>query len=653
MPSERFRPVAVGWCVALTAALGVRLWNAFAGPLLWGYDAPGHVAYIFYLDRYGFVPHAHQGWGYFHPPLHYCAGLALAQFDNAAILLRGMALLGSLASLVVGLCAAFVARALAPDRPTLPLLAFVAVAFLPVHLYASPMVGNEMTCTALGAAALAALVANEGRAVPSIRIDIATGLLLGLALLSKFTGATFLAATGACILLRPLHRPDVRGGRRAALRLTVVVAAAGFVALPFYARNVAEYGTPFRMNRDYALTAEVEAAQPPGSRSWRDFVNVSPKLLVDPRPGAPHLIHSIWGTAYVNAWVDTRSMWNRLPEPAAERVRWARGVMPWVGLPLTGLALWGFLLAIGDVRRGRRSAVWVPVLLFAGAAVAAFALFAVRVPRVSALKATYLLGLSVPFGVFAARAFESLVPGSSRRKVLLAAVIVSGAASAVVYTQGVLIPRRDHHRALGVVHSLVGDHEAARDFYEARLAIAPTRSEWLDGLAAAELESGDARKALALYERASHRDRGNPERRLQLGVAAALAGDFGLARSHFGVAVERGLAAPAWANRGAVNAAAGDFAAAEADLMRAIAADSNLRAAWYNLMRVRAEDGRAEAAAEAKREWIRAAGEEPRGYPYGVGVGLLRPERRPLLWFGLEGLELARAPFGPREEGGS
>jgi hypothetical protein len=55
--------------------------------------------------------------------------------------------------------------------------------------------------------------------------------------------------------------------------------------------------------------------------------------------------------------------------------------------------------------------------------------------------------------------------------------------------------------------------------------------------------------------------------------------------------------------------------------------------------------GRADEAAAARQEWGRAARAPPRGYPYGVGVGLLHPGMRPLLWLDGDVLRLARAPF--------
>jgi Tfp pilus assembly protein PilF len=638
------RLLALGWFGAVAVAVGVRLWNALAGPLMWGYDARGHLAYVFYLDRYAAIPWAHQGWGYFHPPLHYALGWALAQFGSAEVLLRGLALLGSAASLAIAGLAAAVTRAAAPEPPGLPLLAFTAVAFLPVHLYASPMSGNELTCAFFGAAALAALIANERRHRPQLRGDVLAGLLIGLGLLSKFSGAVFLAGALAVIALRSL-RDCAPARRRTALRAAVLAGVALALAGPYYARNLAEYGTPFRMSRDYALAAQVEAGQAPGSRSWRDFVNLSPRLVSDPRPGAAHLVHSIWGSAYVNAWVDARSLWNRLPEDDAARVRRARIAMVSLGLPPTALALIGALLALRDVRRGRRADVYVPLLVWAALALLAFGVFAVRVPRISALKASYLFGLSLPYGVFAARAVEAL--GRRGAFAAFGAVVLAAVAAAVVYAVGPVHPRRDHNGALGAVQLLAGDHAAARRFYHGRLSRAPDSIDWLEGLAAVELAAGEAERARGLYARALSGGRGDPNRLARLGVASALAGDFAAARAQLGAAVDAG--APVFANRGALSAAVGDLAVAESDLRRALSLDPDLAAAWHNLAVVLERSGRAGEAASARREWRRAAHAPPRGYPYEVGVGLLHPGRRPLLWLESDGLRLARAPFRGRD----
>ena len=78
-----------------------------------------------------------------------------------------------------------------------------------------------------------------------------------------------------------------------------------------------------------------------------------------------------------------------------------------------------------------------------------------------------------------------------------------------------------------------------------------------------------------------------------------------------------------------------------------------LAPAWHTLMVVLERSGGSEKVAWARRNWQRAAAIPPRGYPYGVGVGLLHPGRRPLLWLDARGLQLAQAPFRSAPTGGA
>ena len=95
------RLIVIGWCVSVAGAAGVRVWNAVFGPLFYGYDAWGHISYVFFLDMYRSIPYADQGWSYFHPPLHYLFGWALMQAGNPKVLVVGLSLLGGAASLGV------------------------------------------------------------------------------------------------------------------------------------------------------------------------------------------------------------------------------------------------------------------------------------------------------------------------------------------------------------------------------------------------------------------------------------------------------------------------------------------------------------------------------------------------------------------------
>ena len=646
----QLRPwLRIGWIVAVAAATGVRVWNALAGPLLRGYDDHGHVAYVLYLDLYRALPWADQGWSYFHPPLHYGLGWLLAQAGSAEVLLRGLALVGSAASLAIAALAARVVRLASPQRPELSLLAFVSVAFLPVYLYTSPMAGNELTASLLGTLGLTWLIANEQRDRPALARDAAVGVVLGLGLLTKSSAGLVLAAAGAALFVRALRRGD---WGRAVLRGAVIAGIALLLAAPWYARNVREFGTPFRMSRDNPHVAKLEESQGPGSRTWRDFVSVSPALLSDPDLRADHQLHSVWGSAYAQTWADHRLAWDKLPSREQPRIEQARRIIVWLGLAPTLLVLAGGLLAFRDALRGRRAAVYAPLLVQAAIALAAFAAFNLAAPHYSATKASYLLGLTLPYAAFLARSLESLATGSAlSSRLAVAAVLAPAAVGALAGTHAAWLPPLDSHRSMGALRFHFGDLEGARASFEANrgLTIGP-RSTWTDNLGAIALLEGlpsRARDLMRVYPPALGQ---TPFRWNDLAVAAALSGRLERAIAELGVAIEAGAGEVAIANRGAVQAALGRLDAAETDLRAALERDARLAPAWHNLAEVLTRGGRADEAAEAHERAAHAAVSAPLGHPYGIpeGFGQYPAETiglRLLLWLEGEELKLARAPF--------
>ena len=650
------RLLFAGWGVALGVAVGVRLWNALEGPRMWGYDAWGHVAYVLFLDLYASLPWADQGWSYFHPPLHYGLGWLLAQAASGEVLMRGLSLLGSAASLGTAGLAAWLARAVAPQRPGLALAAFVAVACLPVHYFMSPMPGNQLTACFLSAATLCALIWNESRPRASLGGAALVGLLAGLALLSRFSGLLVLCVALASLGLRPLMQgawSDTFG--RVAARGALTAALALALAAPYYARNLAEFGVPFQLSRDFELVTSVEKDQPPGRRTVSHFWRLPLAAFTDPNPLAPHLLRAVWPSVYLNVWADTyrESDVTRALEAEKNRRR-STTLLALLGLLPSLLFAVGGVLALGDTIRGRRRSVYLPLLVQTAASLAAFALFAWQVPIWSALKASYLFGLSLPFALFLARALEAaLARGPSWSGPLLGtALAVVAAAASVVAVDGLVLPRRFDAPATGAVHFYFGETAEARRIYGRLAGGARYPVPWLDNLAAVELAEGDASQARRLYQRAveleSRSGRSDPYRVGRLAVAAALDGDLDASLALFDEVIAESPRPELLANRGAVRATAGDLLRAEVDLRAALDGAPGQLPAWLNLVEVLRRQHKADAAERARVGAEQQRRRPPRGYPYGVGTGEVLEwgvARRGLLLFDAQGLRLATPQF--------
>jgi tetratricopeptide (TPR) repeat protein len=644
-PDARARQRGVWlWAAVLTLALAVRGWNALAGPLMWGYDAWGHVAHVLFLDLYRGLPWADQGWSYFHPPLHYGLGWALAQARDAEVLVRGLALLGSAASLATAALAAWVVRGLAPTRPWLPPCAFGAVALLPVHLFMSPMPGNELTLTFLTAAAFASFVAAQREDPPRRGPDAAAGLLCGLALLTKFSGLIPLLVIEATLALESLR--DRRGARRALARGLAIAAIALAIAAPWYARNWSAFGTPFQLSRDFPLVAAVERDQLPGVRHPSDFLHFPLAVFQNPDPRSPALLDSVWGTAYANVWAD---VFRESDVARALSAHPSAGPMALLGLGPTALFALGAGLAWRDWRRGRRRAEYGVLLVATAAALAGFAAFAWRVPIWSALKASYLLPLSLPFGVFLARGLEAVSRrGMAWRAPAGAWLGATGIAAAAVGSEGLVLPRRADAPAMGAVYYYFGEYDAARRIYARLAAGAPYPVPWLDNLAAVELAAGRSERATALAARAVALEDpvriGHAYRRGQQALALAVAGER-VAAARILDEVLAGRELPELrANRGALALAEGDAAAAERHLTAALSINPELVTAWLHLARAREQLTRSAGAEAARREALSAACRPPRRYPHGLGTGEVLEwgvGRRGLLWLDGDALRVA------------
>jgi hypothetical protein len=616
---------------AAAVAVAVRGWNALAGPLGWGYDAWGHVAYVLYLDLFHALPHADQGWSYFHPPLHYLLAWPLAWARRGEWLLRGMSLLASAASLATAVLALRVQRLAAPGREGLAWLAFGAVALAPAQLAASAMPGNEATAALCVSAALAHLVA-RAQGPPSQRDDLVTGLLLGLALCAKYSAWVAVAAVAATLACEAAWaRPLAAGLRRAALRGAAIGVALLAVAAPFYLRNLAEQGALLPTSRNDPWVRAAETGQPPGARTPLHYLRISPRLFEDANPLAPHQLRSVWGSLYASAWFDThresdreRALWLQRGTPAGVRTLLLLGLLP------TALTLAGAALAMRDVVRGRRRGVYLPLLWLAAGMLAAQAVFAWQMPTWAAIKASYLLPASLPFALFLARGFEALLARARAfAAVALAGLGATGLLAAGVAAEGWLLPRRADSPTAAATWFYFGEYARARRVYETLLADSAWPVPWLDNLGATQLAAGEPAPARVAYRRAAQLEASAGAgdgvltlyRLGQLAAATALDGDPRGALEQLDALLARRELPELRANRGALGAALGELAAAESDLRRAVADDAELWPAWENLAQVLARAGREDDARAARASARDAACRAPRGEPRGLGSG--------------------------------
>lgn len=663
------RTFTVVAAVLLLLGAAIRVHNALTFPVLGSYDAFGHFTYVWYVGETWRVPLPTSGWEFFHPPLYYAVMAAiwtgLAGTDPVLRLRMGL-LIVAVASLVHAAVVWDIIRRRFPADRLLRLLAGGLTLFLPVHLYSAAFLGNEGLTAVLCSIALLLLLARLRR--QTWTRSMLLGLVLGLAMLTKITAVAVVAGAIGMIALKALHERRLRAeGVHLAVILGVLLATCGW----YYARNVERYGTPFVMSRNELMLRIVESSQPQAQRSLAEYLLFDPMIFrrpawprsvgdeTEPHGWSRALRESVWTGLYANTWFDGFGGWAVPRVTDSELARRAGQALLVLGTVPTLLVLVGVWSAIVQFRRKGWDDLLVATLLTLGTMLVIFVVGTRVVPIAAAVKATYLMPVTVTFGVCFALGLARLRawrPAAVR--VVTAELALLGAISVAVFWHGLLFDaasirgyfpmiEASEENLYGVVYYAAGERGAARRHFQAAAAGGLYLGyENLALLALDERRPGEALHLLkramrlqpaqsfglpaerAAYDRTTRAEylnltavishmQGRPER-ARRAAAAALRLDLTIPEAHYDLAVvtlERALDDPQ------SSPPAADIARARQHLDRALALDPGFAEARELLAVARSLEG--ECAAEGTRDGGSVVSRERtvRIYPVETGTG--------------------------------
>jgi len=168
-----------------------------------------------------------------------------------------------------------IGREVFPERPVLALGGAALVAFNPQFLYLSGAVNNDIPAALCGAAVLLVCV-RLARNGPSLPTDATLGVLLGLALLTKFNLLGLLGVVGLAYAMAARRfrrwRSCLRGG-------IIVLGLAALISGGWFLRNWQLYGDPTGLNKVSELWSGRSVAD-----NWWAI-----------QQGLPYLWSSLWG----------------------------------------------------------------------------------------------------------------------------------------------------------------------------------------------------------------------------------------------------------------------------------------------------------------------------------------------------------------------
>lgn len=430
-----------GWEIAgiliATVAIAIRIHNALVYPVDKGYDAAPNWEYVELLLDDWRLPAPDAGWSTAHPPLFFYTAAAVGRLlghPDRETTIRAVRLL----TVVLGLLTAVLAMALvqrrAPESPRRVILAGALVWLLPVHIYMSAMLSEEIWVSAFTSLAVVGVAwdVTDPRAPRSLRRPLLFGAIAGLAFLTKLTGVLAIAAVAGAYLFEGWRRSDVPAG---VTRAAAVVAVGGVVGGWFYVHNLVSYG--YLYPQDLDLHA-VMFTMPPGFRTLRDYLWIPLATWTDPRPLSPELLHSVWGTTYGTIWFDShRHFFPRHGDAVlnAARLLIALGLLP------TAAFLVGLVRGAGRALRGGPDFV---LLLLTALTLAGFAAFTWANPWFVTLKGSFLLGLAVPFAWYASEVLADWTrPGRWSAAPVWIGLLALAVATVAVYWHGMLFWKLD------------------------------------------------------------------------------------------------------------------------------------------------------------------------------------------------------------------
>lgn len=438
---------AIAGAILALWAVGIRINNALFYPLHFGFDAPANWDYIARLLTSWNLPAPGDGWSTSHPPFFYylSAGLGRAMQMGRPIQagdVQSITHAVRLASSAIGLggiaLALWWVRRADPSNRLRIMIASALLLFLPVHLYVSAMLGEEILSSTLMSAVLVGVAVDLQRG-PERRLSLVAvagfGAMAGLAFLTKLTGLLVVVAVGVAYLANGVQRRDLREVLPRAMVFGAVAISLG--GWP-YLHNYLEYGFFYPQN---LMVHEMMFTMPPGERSLGDYLNFPYATFRSTHVLAPELLHSVWGTTYTTLWFDGHRV--MLPRWDLSVTRMGSMLLVLGLVPTLAFAV-GFARGIRRVVRdpGGPDTLFTAIVALT---LAGYVLFTWQNPWYATVKASYLLGALVPYGVYTSEVLaEWMRPDRRVRQMAVGlALTVLLVGSAVTFTVDMIFVKRE------------------------------------------------------------------------------------------------------------------------------------------------------------------------------------------------------------------
>jgi hypothetical protein len=386
------------FCVfILFIALILNIHNTIICPYnsLFGFDGRAHVGYIRYVASKWQVPLPHEGWQMYQPPLYYFVAAIIYRLvgtSNGLEVVQFMSMLIGIGNLCFSW---LILRELFKKDPLIQLLGLSVAAFLPMCIYMNPHIGNEVFTGSLISLATYLIIKYGFKAQIKIQHIFLIGIVVGLALLSKYT-AFFIFVSITLVLMMRLIKKKYEI-RNLIIFLVIVFAVSGWL----YIRNTVKFNDPFIGNWDKE-SGFYGIGGAPGYRTLSFYLKFS-TVFFNPIPYSKWA--SFWDGMYGSMWGDSHESFLRFTR---EGVKIGSSIVIWLALLPTVAILLGFCQSFKSVFKSPQNNPYFVLIMTSLLTILSLILFTIEVPFASTIKAFFYISLLPSISVFAGKGLYTM-----------------------------------------------------------------------------------------------------------------------------------------------------------------------------------------------------------------------------------------------------
>jgi len=379
-----------------------------------GGDFPAHLQYIFYIAIKSRLPLASDGWQMFQAPLYYVVSALTFKFFHLFLEPQTSYQLLKLIPLASGIAIADISHRTVkyafPNQYSLQVVGTFVGGLMPMNLYLSQYIGNEIAASVFSALLVMIMVnmiRNPEKSL-QIRYQLFLGATLGLGLLTKVSVGLLLVpcfCTFAWIVYI-----ETRKFKIAVTVITRISVIVFIFAGWYYLRNLIYFDNVFVMGK----SNNVPWWQDPGYRIADNYMRFGLSLI--------YPINSctvgFWDALYSSFWLDSGLGGNINP---ASRPPWNYPYMlslPLLSIAPTILMITGIYPKLGNFGKNDNSLYWfclsIMVIYFS-----AILIYYTKIPIYSAGKSTYAMGLIPCFTIIFVKGFNTLNHGKKSLALLV------------------------------------------------------------------------------------------------------------------------------------------------------------------------------------------------------------------------------------------